>query len=208
MMISPEEDPNWPICLDHFDKGDKHWCELTRADMLVALDGESISPGTRVLVPIVPEYDIYAEVSLDVTLLAGIMCGLALVKETDAFSLDEELIPLGLHTLGEGRFVISSTIQAWMEGFEPLRCEYHNHSYKQEMEYEQGKYSAVFKKANRACLTMYGKCYPCWRHESQGGILQSGVQLNAGYFGLDNTVTEPRGSSGGVRNSLNARFGK
>lgn len=199
-MITPEDDPRWPAC----NHGEKHWCDEVRAVLISGSDGVSMSPGDRVLIPVVPSYDLYAEVSLDVEVIGGMMVKLTLVKTKFVFSPDELLVPLGLHTLGEGRLVIAQALSAWMEGFEPEKCTYHNHSFPQEMEIGANKNVELFVKANRACLTIHDKCFPCWKSDNAAASSPIG---GADDYGLGG-VNAPRNASNNrdAMDALRSRF--
>lgn len=201
-MKNPEDDPTWPTCEVHQER---HWCDNVRNYLISGQDGKVLSPGVRTLIPIVPTYGLYCEVSLDVAVIAGMMVSLSFVREVDMFSVDEELVEFGMHTLGEGRLTIASSLADWMEGFEPPKCEYHAHSYKQEMELQRDKGNEYAIKANRGTISLYGKCLACWQHEQTApvGNLPS---FDAGSFGLDNTVTEGRSDPKSTRDLLKGRF--
>lgn len=197
-MKLPHEDPTWPTCAPHHEK---HWCSTSREILVEGKDGQSLESGTRALVPVVPQNDIYAQVALDSEVISGIMVKLYLVKTKIIFDIEEELIPLGLHTLGEGRLIIAQTIAAWMEGFEPEKCTYHAHSFPQEQSLKAflRDNEEVSIKSNRACLTLYDKCFPCYLSEKAKQVTPLGD------FGLGD-VSEPRNRNSNVLNTLKNRF--
>lgn len=214
-MKYPFEDPTWPVCQDpdknHWQISEvagkpvrvdmQHWCPWTRSHLLDGADGVSLGSGLRCLVPVAPDFNVYAEVAIDVETIADIMCKLFLVKEVEEFGTNtEELIPLGLHTLGEGRLVIGYTLSAWLETNTKESCTSHYHSYPQEMMLQQGKHNDAFQRANMACLALFDKCHPCWRSSS-------GQQLPISDFGMGG-VGEVRSSAQSTLQQLNNQFGK
>lgn len=202
-MKYPYEDPTWPGCSVHIKAdgfGERHWCEWTRNYLLEGQDGPFVSNGIRCLVPLAPDFNVYAEVALDVETVADIMCKLFLVKEVEEFGTNtEELISLGLHTFGEGRLVIGYTMGAWIEANTKERCTSHHHSYPQEMKLQQGANNPAFQRANQVCLALFDKCHPCWASTS-------GQAPPPSDFGMGG-VGEVRSSAQSTLQQLNQQFG-
>jgi hypothetical protein len=179
------------------------------------LDAPGIEPGSRYCVPIVPTADLYAEVSIAVDAIAGVAYNFALVI-TDAFSMEEELISLGLWTAGEGRLVMASSINDWM-GVLPdvVTCNAGTHGFKEEMELQKDP-SPVAVKATRWCLAYHKCCFPCYKVR-QNTVLGTGRTIQdftASSFGIqagDFNITGAAPSNGRqafARDALRAKYSK
>lgn len=223
----PVDDVTWPRCpLPQPDQGpadvgecprggQRDWCEHTRDFLIKGLDSVEIEFGQRYCVPIVPIHDFYAEVSIDSEVIGGVCAKLALVFGTDPFSLNEDLIHLGMWTQGEGRLVIASIIGDWITANSFNECKASSHSFQQEMAL-QSQQNAVLKngewaKANRWCLAYYKMCLPCY--DTNKAKASSFVDFDASSFGLDDTVHDRGFNNNSARaqdtmSRLKERFGR
>lgn len=213
--MSPEDDVTWPRCPVHTNSsghGARHWCDVVRTFLVKGRDADDIDPGGRYCVPIVPSLDLFAEVSIGSELIA-ISADLALVKGSDPFAMNEDLIPLGRWATGEGRLVIASVVSDWAEGHASDKCTATSHGFHQEMILqERAKVNdPTFWKANKWCLAYYGNCYPC--HTAKPKTADDGpVSFNASSFGVDpNDFGGSSGSTVGnrqqrTRDALRSRF--
>jgi hypothetical protein len=161
--VTPDDDGLWPACDDHGGGGlgVKHWCEWTLGFMRENKDAAAIQPGLRYCVPVLPAYDIYAEVSIDARLIANMSAELNLVK-TDPFDqTNEELIQMGLWTIGEGRFIIASTLLSWAENA-PAQCSSVGHALEEEMQVKALRSTEMGVKMNGWFLAYHKSCKPCY----------------------------------------------
>lgn len=215
----PDQDPTWPVC--HFTPpcaGD--WCPHVQNYLYDGKDGERLDFGMRICVPVQPSLGFYAEVSIDSESISGIMAKLALVREgvvKDPFGIDtEELISLGMWTVGEGRFVIALALANWIEGQPAIdKCIWHAHSFQQEMrlQHPDSKHPA-FQKANNWCLAYYGMCYPCYEADQQKQGAAVIPDFTGSAFGMGE-VEPPRGGAAAgatprqnrTRDALRQRYG-
>jgi hypothetical protein len=203
-VVTPQDDPAWPICHDGSPLPDgckeyhkTRWCEHVRWEMLNADD--KMDFGMRHVVPVFPHLGFYAEVSVDTERIADVMATLALVITTDPFSQDEEFESLGLWTKGEGRLIVAGAINNWTEAQEAEQCTYAGHSYNQEMKLNywrnvdpnvqqpSGMDYASFWKANKWCIAYHKMCYPCYELENASSVSDP-------TFGLAD-VTAPRSNT-------------
>lgn len=189
--MKPEDDVTWPRCPAHTNSSGhaaRHWCDHVRTILVEGRDAPDIEPGARYCVPIVPSLDMFAEVSIGSDLIAGISADLALVKGSDPFAMNEDLIPLGRWATGEGRLVIASVVSDWAEGHAPDKCTASRHGFPEEMTLQgRPKDDNTFWKANKWCLAYYGHCYPCQvATQMPGGVTASPViNFDASSFGVN-----------------------
>ena len=150
---------------------------------------DEISAGMRHCIPIVPEYGLYAEVSIDTELIGGMVANIALVTGTDTFSIGENLEPLGMWTVGEGRLVIASMVADWTEARISDRvCHATSHGFAEESEHRRLKNSeptgSHFDRADKWCFAFHGKCVVCWYEMTTKGT--TGPEAwDASTFGMD-----------------------
>lgn len=152
-----ELDEAYPACTKT-DHALAHWC--LEIDETIATNKDVIRhPGT-VMIPIVPEQDLFAEVSID-----------ANEKMVLKIQNTGELIDLGIWSPGEGRAIISDAVNTHMryEFFcmlnnrSPRKCRSMFHGLTQELQYraileenDTEKKSAVF------IMIHYEMCPPCF----------------------------------------------
>ena len=174
--MRPENDPSWPTCDEptHVPTAGtviRHWCIPTRDVLMETKDAGQIVPGLRYCVPVVPTMDLYAEVSINSETYAGGKAAMmALVRDTgqtpDPFGLTtaEEFISLGMWTKGEGRFVMSTAIWAWVDVNEPEKCTAPTHAFAEEMTLQATlkQTDTEAPRANRWTLAFYNQCIVCF----------------------------------------------
>lgn len=186
--MKPDDDVTWPVCDQHTDS---HWCSHVRDLLALDEDAKSIEAGSRYCIPIVPESDLYAEISIDPEQI-GIAHRLALVKTSlhEQFGMDnEELVYLGMWTPGEGRRVICDIVADWtLANSEGAVCEYYSHSFKEEMYIQnvlsKEELSSVLSRSHHWTLAFYKKCFPCYQKALRPlGMASEGWTATS--FGLD-----------------------
>lgn len=219
----PIDDPSWPVCneagcANEGSSGDG-WCAHIRDRFIANEDGNSFSAGMNYCVPIVPEFRLYAEINLGTDIISADpqMVELALVLPiTDNMWAPPpdagDLVPLGLHVAGEGRIEIAYNILAWAEANTLPECKDSHHSYPQEMRYQrmQSTQTGYDRKANMWCLAYYKKCWPCRDDElnpSTGRASVTPIPMDAGSFGLDDTVRDNNTANNSAQAALQNRFG-
>ena len=109
-MTMPDEDGSWPKCQFHAQQ--RHWCDFTRNLLVVNDDADTLTWDMGyVAVPVVPQYDLYADVTIGEEIIEGLAYMLKLVMPANGtFPLPDEetLVDLGVYTRGEGRIIIFS----------------------------------------------------------------------------------------------------
>lgn len=218
--MTPQDDAVWPPCAVHKDPQMRHWCEWTRQYLLGGFDAKDIEPGQRYCVPVVPIFDLYAEVSIGTEVYSGVAAQLSLVFGSDPFSLNEDLISLGMWAQGEGRLVIAATINDWAEGKRSARCESSSHGFEQEMQIQrmQTAENPVFPVANNWCLAYHLCCYPCYLVIEEKVSSTGPDSFTASTFGVNPKEFQASASSIGgsssearqqaTQDALRARFNK
>lgn len=199
--VNPADDPTWPICHDcpipegaDPTKYLKHWCASTRQFLLEGRDASHITWGLRYCIPIAPEEDWWAEVSIATEKLAGISGMLYLIKRNDAFSTEEEEVSLGLWTQGEGRASMSYALNSWIDSQDTEKCTWRGHGFEEEMKWQalQKSANSKGKKIDRWCLAYYGCCSICWAF-GNAASQQAVADMNAATYGI--TTSTVGGSS-------------
>lgn len=210
--MTPMDDPTWPKCGIHpetgvtGDPGVKHWCDWTRQVLVDNGDAESLKFEGSVAVPIVPQHDLYAQVTLGDEIIPGLSYMLKLVvpKDDQPFVMpdDEELVDLGLYTRGEGRLVIATSINDWASAYDGY-CRATSHGFPEEMLVQgaQNTNDMTTLKAIRWCIAYYKRCFFCYIKSQQNTGAGPAPDWNASNFGLDPNM----GSRGGSRPPANAR---
>lgn len=184
-MMTPDDDVMWPFCRIHNDPATQHWCSWTRDSFVNGDDVESIEQGMNYCVPIVPVRYLYAEVVIDSKLISGVCAKLFLVTESPfnlSVSSDDDMIPLGLWTKGDGRLTIASVINDWVQGVVPEKCTATSHSFAQEMSIQKLTEPTDIK-ANNWCLAYYNMCLPCYEDIKKNTVPTPDFTANS--FGLD-----------------------
>lgn len=212
--MRPEDDMNWVVCIPH---SVRHWCDWTANHLRVGLDANSgFDEFMRYCVPVVPDLGLYAEVSVGEEIIPGMAHELALVITMDSFSKEEELIPLGLLTNGEGRLVMSSAVQDWANGYADPKCITVSHGFAEEMILQNViQKDPMQSKANTWCMAAHKCCYACWKAAEGKAHGGSDVSMNPVSYGVDPDEFLRSGSTSPTFNSrqqrtrdaLNARFG-
>jgi hypothetical protein len=221
--VTPEDDPTWPRCIEH---SEKHWCNSLRGFLIESGDCGGVEPGLRYCVPVAPELDIYAEVSIDSESMAnGTVAMMWLVQPngtpSDPFGLtqNETLHSLGMWTRGEGRLVMASAVKDWVAANTVPKCDQTSHGFEQEITLQKLMRDAdnKFIRANEWCLAFYEMCYVCFG--ATGGAASPTVfgpdNFTADQFGLgsDNFTpareqsTRSQGQQNRTRDLLQQRFG-
>ena len=216
----PIDDPSWPYCgeksCDNSSAGIKGWCSHIRDSFVANEDAGDFQPGMNYCVPIVPEYNLYAQVNLGTDIVCEVprMVDLSLVlpePESVFVPLDPpDLISLGLHVEGEGRIEIAYNVLSWMEAYADPKCTDPKHSYPQEMHFQQitRNNQPMDLKANAWCMAYYKKCWPCRIAElNPAQPATPSVQMNAAAFGLDDTVRDTGPAQNAAQAALQNRFG-
>lgn len=185
--MTPEDDKTWPKCEVH--RSARHWCQWTREYFAEGRDADTITfDYGRIVVPVVPQMNLYAEVTIGDEVIPGLSYALHLILEgSDPFPTpaDELLVEMGLYTRGEGRLTISSALQDWSSR-EVDHCPSPRHGFAEEMNMQQGmkNNNEYLAKANLWCIASRGVCYFCFMrdHERQ----QSGktTTFNASDYGI------------------------
>jgi len=197
--MMPEDDFSWPDCPEHGDK--KHWCQKVR-EILVAGE-DAIEPKLITCVPIVPELDIYAPVSIGDAVIPMTTYNLSLVPAEDPFAMpdpdgdSDEGPSLGLWTVGEGRLVITTILIDWASGSPHTRCISSSHGFAEEMKVQKSDKRG--KDADRWSLAYYGTCWPCQqkRLPPLAGSGASQINFTATSFGLEGIGNQVRTAASG-----------
>lgn len=176
--MTPEDDAGWPGCPFHGNT--VNWCEERRLHFLNGLD--IVSVGTRICVPVVPDWNQWAEVSIDTAQIAPGIAYACLVKSAP-FSDNEELIQVGMWTEGEGRASLSGVILDWVKAnsTHDMECPSTSHNFQEEVSNTKykAKDSHKYQMTNAWSILMYDMCISCRMKFNQafGGSSET--------FGLD-----------------------
>lgn len=167
--MTPADDPQWPDCTDHptpSGQAEHHWCDWTRGWLVNGLDAPDITPGMRYCVPVIPTLNLYAEVSIGSDQIITDTYELSLVK-SEAFTMNEDFVNIGLWVRGEGRLTMSSVIEDWSMVFTNEVCRVTTHGLNEQRHCDQIARSTDLaspeKKAMRWCLGYHDMCWPCYK---------------------------------------------
>lgn len=212
--MRPEDDNSWPLCVAH---SVRHWCPSTAQFLREGKDAPDLRHEMRCCVPVVPDFNLYAEVSIGIEVIPDRSYEFALVVVKDDFSMEEELVPLGLWMRGEGRLVMASVVNDWADGYADPTCNSTSHGFTEEVSLQthiqQG--DPMFIKANRWSMAYYKKCFPCQQTVIKSGLTTSLDKMTADVFGLNQNDFRGQGGNSAPSNSrqnrareaLQARFG-
>lgn len=198
--MMPDDDPFWPVC-SHLSS---HWCNEVALDLLKGNDASEIGSGTRVCVPIFPDLGLFAEVSIGEQ-YEHVGHEISLVKQVNPFDMssDEELISVGILSLDEGRYVLSTTLTAMSQATHGEMCRAASHSYPQEIlhkkyQLEMSNYETI----HNWCMAYYGCCLPCYGLSTS--TPKPSLSMDPDAYGLGQ-VTAASQSSGGTYDSRSGR---
>lgn len=224
--MTPADDPIWPECHEHrtpSGQTEHHWCDWTRQTLVDGGDVQDIIPGMRYCVPIVPTLDLYAEVSIGSEQIITDTYELSLVN-SEAFTLNEDFVNIGLWVRGEGRLTMSSVIDDWTMVFTNEVCKISSHGLNEQRhcdEIARTPSRPDFQKAMRWCLGYHDMCWPCHKKTLNIQPAQQRVTVNvsgdpstfgSSQFGInagDFNVSSDRRSrrADQTRDALRQRFG-
>lgn len=202
--MMPKDDLSWPKCGIHSasevtgDSGMQHWCDWTRQYLIDNRDSEELKfDGAgdprftgSVAVPIVPQHDLYAEVTIGDEVIPGLSYMLKLVvpQDSNPFGIpdDDEMIDLGLYTRGEGRLVIATSINDWASGYDG-ECKATSHGFLEEMLVQQAQNTndVPTLKSIKLCVALYKKCFFCYRKGLANSDVAPVPDFNAVSFGIN-----------------------
>lgn len=210
----PIDDASWPNCDQLCKEGqDSGWCQHIRNFLIANGDYADLTPGEHYCVPVFPDNMMFAQVSLDMEILnkEPMMCRLWLVRSdpADVFGIsDVEMIPLGIHTAGEGRRYITSILHDWLQGQQKEVCHWTSHGLNEENKVQQWHMddpSSLYW-ANQWCTRYKGKCLPCFYKEiNDTSTVQNWSASSFGLDGVDNGPGRPNQQS--TLGALQSRFG-
>lgn len=208
----PQDDATWPDCTLHPDDNSPgsqaahHWCDWTREYLIKGLDADEIRFDLgSIAVPIVPQHDLYAELTIGEEVIPGLSYMLKLVvpNESMPFSQpdDDELVDLGLYTRGEGRLIMATAANDWASGYGGV-CKANSHGFPEEMLVQgaQNANDTPMLKAIKWCIAYYKRCYFCNIKAQSSTGLAPVPDFNASSFGVN-----PDDFRGGSRPPANAR---
>lgn len=210
--MSPEDDPNWPICHAMIDPVGpcpdymvNNWCIHLANRLKNREDAGDWTYGTRMCVPVLAVMDLFAEVAIDAEMVATGLARISLVKSLP-FSQDEELIDLGLLTKNEGRFAVRNVIVDYLAGVSGEgnpQCPQSAHGFAEErrqVELRSRYTEESVKIANAFCIASKGMCYACYDKFWQGSVTVTN-------FGIDPDAVGNQGNSAtkaALKNKLGA----
>lgn len=170
----PEDDPTWPECVH----GTSHWCEFAQGKIEQHEDSADLALGIRICVPMFPNEVLYAEAAIDSEPIGNSDSAILYLVRDSIISEDEELIPMGIWSPGEGRLIARYTFWDWAKSLN-LACNYFDHGYKEELALTS------MSNVNIWCLAYYKKCFLCYQKSNKNVI-----NFNASTFGLGEELNQ------------------